>query len=67
MKAFIDKRKCPADNRFCKPVTECPEKAITWIEDENEPFGARMEVDAEKCTGCGICAPLCCADSIELK
>ena len=67
MKACIDKRKCPADNRFCKPVVECPEKAILWIEDEDEPFGGRMEIDEEKCSGCGICIPLCCGDAIELR
>ena len=67
MKAVVDKRKCPADNRFCKPVTECPTSAITWIKDENEPWGARMEVDEEKCAGCGICVPLCCAEAIGIK
>jgi Pyruvate/2-oxoacid:ferredoxin oxidoreductase delta subunit len=67
MKAYIDKRKCPASNEFCKPLAECPEKAISWIEDEDEPFGSRMEIDAVKCTGCGICVPLCCGDCIVIK
>jgi len=67
MKAYIDKRKCSSDNRICKPLTECPEKAISWIEDEDEPFGSRMEIDEAKCTGCGICVPLCCGDCIEVK
>ena len=44
MKAYIDKRKCPADNRLCKPLTECPTEAISWIEDEDEPLGSRMEL-----------------------
>jgi len=53
MRAYIDKRKCSSDNRICKPLTECPAKAISWIEDDDEPLGSRMEIDGEKCTGCG--------------
>ena len=67
MKAYIDKRKCPSENRMCKPLSECPEKAISWIEDDDEPLGSRMEIDEEKCTGCGICVPLCCGNCIEVK
>jgi Pyruvate/2-oxoacid:ferredoxin oxidoreductase delta subunit len=26
-----------------------------------------MEIDHEKCTGCGICVGLCCGHCIELK
>jgi len=67
MKAHIDKRKCSSDKRICKPIAECPEKAIAWIEDEEEPLGARMEIDMDKCNGCGICVPLCCGDCIEIR
>ena len=67
MKAYIDKRKCSSDNRICKPLKECLEKAISWIEDEDEPLGSRMEIDADKCTGCGICVPLCCGNCIEIR
>jgi len=67
VKAYIEKRKCSADKRICKPLAECPVKAIAWIEDEDEPLGCRMEIDTEKCTGCGTCVPLCCGDCIELK
>jgi len=67
VKAYIDKRKCYSDNRICKPLTECQAQAIAWVEDEDEPLGSRMEIDHEKCTGCGICVPLCCGDCIELR
>lgn len=67
MTAKIDKQKCASDNRICKPLTLCPEKAIVWIEDEDEPLGSRMEVIEEKCTGCGICVSLCCGNCIEIK
>ena len=67
MKACIDKRKCSSDIRICKPLTECPTQAILWVEDEEEPLGSRMEINEEKCTGCGICVPLCCGDCIEVK
>jgi len=66
MKAHIDRKKCSSDNRICKPLAECPVKAITWIEDDEEALGSRMEIDDEKCTGCGVCIPLCCGDCIEL-
>jgi len=67
MKAYIDKRKCPASSQFCKPILECPEKAISWIEDNEEAFGARIVIDKELCTGCGVCVPLCCSDCIEVR
>jgi len=67
MKAYIDKRKCASEKSLCKPLTECPEKAITWIEDDDEPLGSRMEINEEKCTGCGICVPLCCGDAMEVR
>ncbi len=67
MKATIDKRKCASDRRICKPLEQCPTQAIAWIEDEDEPLGSRMEIDPEKCTGCGTCVPLCCGDCIELR
>ncbi len=67
MKAYIDKRKCASDNRICKPFKECPQGAITWVEDEDEPLGSRMEVDADKCDGCGKCVELCCGDCIEIR
>lgn len=67
MKAIIDKAKCMSDNRICKPLQECPQGAIVWVEDDDEPLGSRMEVDNEKCVGCGTCVPLCCGNCIEIK
>lgn len=67
MKAKIDKRKCPSDNRMCKPLKECPVQAIHWVEDEDEPLGSRMEVDEAACTGCGKCAALCCGSCITVE
>ena len=67
MKAFIDKRKCASEKSLCKPLAECPEKAVSWTEDDDEPLGSRMEIDEERCTGCGICVPLCCGDCIEIR
>ncbi len=67
MKAYIIKEKCPAEKTMCKPLIECPAKAIIWLEDTNEPLGYRMEIDIDKCDGCGICVPLCCGNCIELK
>ncbi|HNX13602.1 MAG TPA: 4Fe-4S binding protein [Oscillospiraceae bacterium] len=67
MKAVIDKRKCSSDLRMCKPMKECPTGAISWIEDDDEPLGSRMEIDEGKCTGCGLCVELCCGNCIEVK
>ena len=67
MKAHIDKRKCPASNQFCQPIVKCPEKAMKWVEDEEEAFGARIEIDESKCAGCGVCVPLCCSECIEVR
>jgi len=33
----------------------------------SDNLGSRMEIDHEKCTGCGICVSLCCGDCIELN
>jgi len=66
MTAHIDKRKCSSDPRMCKPLTHCPAQAITWTEDDDEPLGSRMEINTEKCTGCGTCVPLCCGYCIEI-
>jgi len=65
MKAYIDKTKCMSDNRICKPLKDCPQGAILWIEDDDEPLGSRMEID--ECIGCGTCVPLCCGHCIEIK
>lgn len=67
MVAVIDKQKCASDPRICKPLKECPEHAIAWVEDEEEPLGSRMELDTNKCNGCGICAELCCGHCITLE
>ncbi len=67
MKAHIIKERCAADSRICKPLKECPENAICFIEDENEPLGGYMKIEIEKCSGCGICVPLCCGNCIEIK
>jgi len=67
MRAYVNKRKCISDSSHCKPIAECPEKAITWIEDETEALGSRIEIDEDKCTGCGTCVSLCSGNAIEVK
>ena len=67
MKAYIIKKKCAAQPDICPPLTKCPVKAFSYIEDEDEPLGGRMELDTDKCTGCGECVGLCCGNCIEMR
>jgi len=67
MKAVIDKQKCASDPRMCKPLKDCPTGAISWVEDDDEPLGSRMEIDESKCSGCGLCVELCCGSCIEVR
>lgn len=67
MKAYIDKQKCASEKSICKPMEDCPKGAISWVEDDDEPLGSRMEVDYEKCDGCGVCVQLCCGQCIEIR
>ena len=67
MRAYIHKDKCASDQRICRPLAECPEGAISWVQDDEEPLGSRMEVDGKACVGCGVCVSLCCGDCIELR
>ena len=67
MKPFIDKTKCSAQPNICPPMKECPKQAISFVEDEEEPIGGRIEIDAEKCDGCGKCVDICCGHCIEMR
>ena len=67
MIAYIDERKCPVYAEMCKPLLQCPVQAISRVEDQTAKMGARMVVDAEKCTGCGLCVDLCCGYCIEVR
>lgn len=66
MKPIINKRKCPAQNEMCKAIPACPEGAISYVEDENEPLGGKILIDEAKCTECGICVEECCGSAIEM-
>jgi Pyruvate/2-oxoacid:ferredoxin oxidoreductase delta subunit len=66
MVPFIDKRKCAAQS-FCPPIQSCPNQAVSYIEDKSERLGGRIEIDLEKCEGCGKCVEVCCGHCIELR
>jgi len=64
---YVDKRKCPAQNKICKAIPACPNQAIGYVEDEQEPLGGRIVFDYDRCEGCGQCAAECCGDAIEMR
>jgi formate hydrogenlyase subunit 6/NADH:ubiquinone oxidoreductase subunit I len=45
----------------------CPNSAFSYIEDEDEPIGGRIEIDYEKCEGCAKCVDICCGHCIEMR
>lgn len=67
MKPFIIKERCAAQPDICPPMKECPTKSFSFIEDEDEPIGGRIEINYEKCEGCGQCVSLCCGSCIEMR
>ncbi len=67
MTAVLNKRKCPAQNFMCKPITICPNGAISYQADENEPLGGRILINSELCDDCGLCIDACCGQAIELR
>lgn len=67
MKPFIIKEKCAAQPDICPPMKECPNHSFSFTEDEDEPIGGRIEIDLEKCEGCGQCVSLCCGSCIEMR
>jgi ferredoxin len=48
-------------------MKECPVQAFSYVEDEKEPIGGRIEIDLEKCDGCGKCVSVCCGSCIIMK
>lgn len=67
MRPFIIKEKCAAQPDICPPMKECPNHSFSFTEDEDEPIGGRIEIDLEKCEGCGQCVSLCCGSCIEMR
>lgn len=67
MRPFIIKEKCAAQPDICPPMKECPNHSFSFTEDEDEPIGGRIEIDLEKCEGCGQCVSLCCGSCIAMR
>jgi len=67
MKPFISKRKCPAQQSICQPIQVCPNGAIQYVADEDEPLGGRIVFDHDRCQECGQCVTACCGQAIEMR
>jgi Fe-S-cluster-containing hydrogenase component 2 len=67
MTAVVVKRKCPAQNDLCQAIPACPNNAISYHTDDNEPLGGKIVVDTEKCNDCGACVQACCGQAMEIQ
>jgi len=67
MQPVIIKERCAAQPDICPPMKQCPQQAVYFVEDEDEPIGGRVEIDIDKCDGCGKCAEICCGSCIEMR
>jgi len=67
VRPVILKKKCPAQANICKAILACPNHAISYVEDDDEPLGGRIEIDYTKCSGCGTCAQECCGMAIKME
>jgi Pyruvate/2-oxoacid:ferredoxin oxidoreductase delta subunit len=66
MRPVINKRKCPAQKEICKAIQACPNEALIYVADENEPLGGKIVLDEALCSECGLCAEECCGQAIEM-
>lgn len=67
MRPYIVKVKCAAQENICPPIKDCPNNAIYYITDDDEPIGGRIEFNYEICGGCGKCVDVCCGNCIEMR
>jgi Pyruvate/2-oxoacid:ferredoxin oxidoreductase delta subunit len=67
MRPIILKEKCPAQANICKGIVACPNQAMSYVEDDDEPLGGRIQIDYERCIGCGTCAKECCGMAIIME
>jgi len=67
MRPYLLERRCPVQKMVCTVIPTCPQGAVSYVEDEAEPLGGRIEFDYERCDGCGQCAIACCGKAIEMR
>jgi len=67
VKPVLNKRRCSAQAQICLAIPACPQQAVSYVLDEEEPLGARIEIDYARCDGCGRCAEECCGQAIEMR
>ena len=67
MKPFIVRQRCAAQPDVCPPMKTCLNGAFSYVEDEDNPIGGRIEIDFKKCGSCGKCVDICCGNCIEMR
>lgn len=63
-KAVLSKTKCDK-SPFCGAKRVCPTNAISFVKDGL--FSGNIEIDHEKCIGCGKCVNACPHSAINMK
>lgn len=67
LQPVLNKRRCSAQEQICLAIPACPQHAIRYVADEDEPLGGRIVIDLACCDGCGLCAEQCCGQAIEMR
>jgi len=67
MKPVLNKRRCSAQEQICLAIPACSQRAVYYVQDEEEPLGGRIEFDYTRCDGCGKCAEECCGQAVEMR
>lgn len=66
MKPVLSRERCVAQAEICPSMKVCAPGALSYMEDEAEPLGGRMEIDYALCTECGLCIDACCGKAFNI-
>lgn len=67
MLPVLNRQHCSAQAQICPVMPACPQHAVYYVLDEQEPLGGRIVIDYTRCDGCGQCVTACCGQAIEMR